>query len=648
MPLLVRVYFLIIIIISSLHICGARNIGKCIKDVHGSNCHQPNSKWQHDGVCLRDEITLRTNCHVPDSRQFKFSIAARLRQLKMIPGVKKVTNLWIRGSGPGLSWEKPLALQKSASALDKWKIDISYKYDSNALLCLSTSHCSLQQKAVEFRVYRDELGKQDMLGPNFYIPLPVSNSMAGALGFSPPEVTVYPWFDGTSTAVQKIHIPIDTSVTKNLGTLTFHMILPPSFDFNARKTYPLVLLFGAPTITHILEHMYIYEASIKEAIVVAIDYVDDAPFCAFNPFIEDMTPINFESSKIWRCKGGNRQCHDCMSCWDVQRREKCDKDEFIHQATRCLQAVECFGRADDLLDLIELKLLSEVSRMTQSRVQVNFPRDRMSIIGFDGAGLLACYAALTRPYHYQHAACLSAPFHWPMPSLANVGENRMRQGIGEVLHELNATLLLTPGLRLIHMTQKYYIDIGERDNFFFPVVDQYESAQWFLQLLKDTLWLEDSKNVLFSVVPNGGNSYYHHKRGGMEVFNRIKVPLLLFLRAEGGPGRDFPRIMKISDTVHHERELSLGITSRKVEDLESEENDTTTRDSCYAFGRRWREPESPSGVPVPVFLITVGKFTVYIYRCTVEPPIMDPPTRGQPLYKGHRLWHQLTLLWCFL
>ena len=33
--------------------------------------------------------------------------------------------------------------------------------------------------------------------------------------------------------------------------------------------------------------------------------------------------------------------------------------------------------------------------------------------------------------------------------------------------------------------------------------------------------------------------------------------------------------------------------------------------------------------------------TMYI---TVEPPIMDPPTRGQPLYKGHGLWHQLKLL----
>ena len=533
----------------------------------------------------------------------------------MMPGVKKVTNLWIRGSGPGLSWEKPLVLKKSASGIDKWKTDISYTYDSNALLCLSMSHCSLQQKALEFRVYRDELGKQDMLGPNFYIPLPISNSMAGALGFTPPEVTVYPWFDGTTTTVQKIRIPLDTAVTKNLGTLTFNVILPPSFNFNARKTYPLVLLFGAPIISHILEHMYIHEASIKEAIVVTIGYTDDAPFCAFNPFIEDMTPnfvqpMTFESSKVWRCKGNNRQCHDCQTCWDDQRLEKCEKEEFINQAMRCLQAVECFGRADDLLDLIELKLFSEIAKETQSRAQINFPRDRMSIIGFDGAGLLACYAALTRPYYYQHAACLSAPFHWPMPSLKDIGVKRMQQGLGHILQELNASLMVTPGLRLLHMTQKFYIDIGERDNFFFPVVDQYETTQWFVQLLKDTFWLEDGTNIHFSVIPKGGNSYYHHRKGGTEVFNRLKVPLLFFLRAEGGPNRDFPRIIKFSDTAYHERELKLGITSKEVEDLTPEDNDTASQDNCYSFDRRWREPESQSGVPVSIFLITVGKHSV--------------------------------------
>lgn len=596
-----RISFLLIVYSYLLPFCESRNIGKCITDVHGSSCHQPKSTWQHDGVCLRDERTLRTSCHIPDTRQFKFSIAVRLRQLKVVPGLRKVMNLWIRGSGVGLSWEKPLALQKSAHVIDKWKVDISYKYDSNALLCLDASHCSLQQKAVEFRVFKDELGKEDMLGPNFYIPLPVSNSVAGTVGFQSPEVTVYPWFDGESTTLQQIVI----QSSERLPMLTFNLILPPSFDFNARKTYPLVLVFGAPTIAHVLEHMYVHEASIKEAIVVTLDYLDDAPFCMLNPFVEDMTPLSFGNSKVWQCKSASKQCHDCQRCWDEQRREKCDKEEFILQAARCLQEVDCSGRTDDLLDIIELRLLPEISKVTQSRAQIKFPKERMSIIGFDGAGLFACYATLTRPDYYQNAACLSAPFYWPIPSLMNVGANRMNQGIGQLLQELNSSLQMRPGLRLLHMTQKFYIDIGEMDNFFFPIVDQYEHVQWFVRLLKDTLWLEDNVNIHFSIIANGGNSYYHHKKGGMEVFNRIKLPLLLFLRAEGGPNKDFPRIMKFSDTAFHKRKQEFG---KEATEQITETNDTADDGNCYAFERRWRKQNGVSGVPIPVYLVTIGKY----------------------------------------
>ena len=36
------------------------------------------------------------------------------------------------------------------------------------------------------------------------------------------------------------------------------------------------------------------------------------------------------------------------------------------------------------------------------------------------------------------------------------------------------------------------------------------------------------------------------------------------------------------------------------------------------------------------------KITTHCHN-TVEPPITDPPTSGQPLYNGHWLWHGLTI-----
>ena len=40
----------------------------------------------------------------------------------------------------------------------------------------------------------------------------------------------------------------------------------------------------------------------------------------------------------------------------------------------------------------------------------------------------------------------------------------------------------------------------------------------------------------------------------------------------------------------------------------------------------------------------VGSVDSKRFQYTVEPPITDPPTSGQPLYNGHWLWHQLKLL----
>ena len=45
----------------------------------------------------------------------------------------------------------------------------------------------------------------------------------------------------------------------------------------------------------------------------------------------------------------------------------------------------------------------------------------------------------------------------------------------------------------------------------------------------------------------------------------------------------------------------------------------------------------------------IGKEQLYteghLNTCTVEPPITDPPTGGQPLYNGHWLWHGLKILY---
>ena len=62
------------------------------------------------------------------------------------------------------------------------------------------------------------------------------------------------------------------------------------------------------------------------------------------------------------------------------------------------------------------------------------------------------------------------------------------------------------------------------------------------------------------------------------------------------------------------------------------------RDSIYEIHPGWESIRKLSKV-----VGYVHKFCAHM-QTAVEPPVMDPPTRGQPLYKGHGLWHQLKLL----
>jgi len=57
----------------------------------------------------------------------------------------------------------------------------------------------------------------------------------------------------------------------------------------------------------------------------------------------------------------------------------------------------------------------------------------------------------------------------------------------------------------------------------------------------------------------------------------------------------------------------------------------------YSFPVLWH------GYILSMIMVTFSvSFNDIVY--TVEPPITDSPTSGQPLYNGHWLWHQMKLL----
>ncbi len=560
---------------------------------------------------------------MPNSAEFKLAVVAQWRKLRKTPDSKSITTLWMRGSGPGLSWEKSTELKKTASSIDTWKAELSYTSGSDSLRCLSSSHCSTNQRALEFRLYRDELASEGMLGPNFFIPLPLSHSLSGTVDFLTPTVTVKPWFDGNKITVSSYIQTSSESVTGRMSQMIVKVSLlyPPSFEYNVRKTYQLVILFGKKEpmlVAPLLEHLFVHDATVKEVFVVVIGYLDKAPFCNSSPFNPAGT--------LFVCKSGVT-CHDCQSCWDERRAERCDREEFIDKTNRCLKGVKCNGHGDEILDMIELDILPEIQERAQNRLLIDFPRNRLSIIGMDGAGLLACYAALTRPTIYANAGCMSAPFNWPLLELEKEFDPRV---MASLLSRINGSIRRLPSLQMEYITQKYYVDNGDNDNFYFPSVDAHRYTEWFISRLQDDLGLRINENIVYAKIPGLSNSYYHHWYHGERVLHTLRYPLLYFFRAQGGPSKTYSRTLQITEESYAKRTKSYeelqvkhgggeggggggGGTGGGGGLEKSGDGKTLTswmnNQSSFCTGPSLLDGESPEGgVPVPVFLAFTGRF----------------------------------------
>lgn len=579
-------FILLAVTLSLVMLASGRDVGQCQEgaDEQGGHCFAPSEHWQHDGVCIHSQNAKR--CNVPDTREFKFTLRVSIRQLRFVNS-KSLDTLWIRGNGPGLSWTKPVKLRQSASGVGIWVTDISYTYDSKALLCNNPQHCIFNQRSLEFRVYQDEEGQEGMLGPNLYVNLPVSSSMAGHPLFITPKVDVYPWFGGTSISLEGL-----TLSPTPLGDVKATLLYPPSFDYNARKKYPVVIMFGSMLslqITPLLEHMYIHEASIQETFVIVLHHNNTAPFCDFNPYPEGRR--GEDVNLIWRCKR-EEDCKSCHRCWDPEKKLRCNSDAFISSAQRCLYPTKCSKSplGEEWLDLIEEHVIPQAARKSQSRILVDFPKDRLTIVGFDGTGLLACHAAITRPHVYKNAACLSAPFHWPLKSLTG-HLAAQKTGMGKTMKNVSHNFMFYPELFAFHVTQKYYIDYGELDNVHFPFIDIDYYIDAFMNKLHEMFDVPLQNVLKFKKLPMAGNDYYLHPDGGVEVLNRIKLPLLFFFGTEGGPNEVFPLLQQDPTSLKPpNRTGGLDIPDECLVELQLDQrrDDTTTT------------------VPIGVLLLTIG------------------------------------------
>ncbi len=588
-------------------------VGRCTRRREGSRCQAPNADWQYDGVCTRDNQN-DVVCHVPPPRDFSFMLVVSIEVRPGAKGAKPINKLWIRGSGPGLSWERTREMRMAKE--NYWTLDINYTSSSNALLCVIESQCTLNQGALEFRVYRDEHGMDGMLGPNMYLKLPVSNSMVTGDKFSAPYSFFYPWFDSqkiTSHDLEYQSLIHYQPFNRQIKEVS--LLLPPSFRYNVNKRYPVVIFFGQNTLSKILipllESMYVHESNIEESIVLVYHSYFQTPYCTLNPF---RLSGNRGLNSVVRCRTGlTAECRACLTCLDRSRAEFCTREEFSRQAKRCTSVyftpknTTCAGYATDILDIIENEILPDVAIRTLGRAMIDYPKERINVMGVEGGGLLSCFAALFRPSIYKNAACISATFHWPLTSL-EVMQSRVNEGIGQLINEVTEKMKIRKEYQFLYSTQKYYIDVGEFDNRFFPIIDPHNFSDWVVEQLKQRLKVDPRNIVYFRNVLGAGNDITHIRaEGDYRILDRVKIPLLLFLKPEGGYNADYPRLPQLTSRDYVSRRMDLGVSLTKangsISIRELEEMAKGSYEDCENIIRT----SSPLRISVPIYIVSVGK-----------------------------------------
>jgi predicted alpha/beta superfamily hydrolase len=267
--------------------------------------------------------------------------------------LKPSSVLYIRGSACGLSWTTAGVAMTRGSSHANPTIPM-YNMSRNDEWSL-TIKCAASVAELDFKILVDDVVWQ--VGAN------------EVLVISDGSIQVFPWFF-TNTGTYVYYRDVRSVTLKNTRDLVTY--LPPSYEENPyKKDFRFVLaqdgqnLFNASTSfagvaweCQTTMDQLIVEGVIREMIIVGIDNTAER--------INEYTPT------VDTSVGGG-------------------------------------GDADKYLDFLEARVLPIVVR--EYRVAAPTPGN-MGILGSSLGGLLACYAAWTRPHVYGSAGCMSSSFWW--------------------------------------------------------------------------------------------------------------------------------------------------------------------------------------------------------------------------------------------
>lgn len=211
-------------------------------------------------------------------------------------------------------WDCPQKLNRVETDTWQWDFLIKGTPDGHSCQdCVNNQTLPLGQK-FEYRV--NTHGGYDMIGSNYGIELPLSKM--SSYFQNPPVHHVYPHFFNVEGTLKTINV---TSADDQIATRQWDYYLPPSFNENTYKQYPVALAFdlGAGFLQSLrtyIDDMSVKYALAEEGVFIGSEDYRPMPNLTWDGMGDRYLLLTPSQGTVWFCVNGGDMwtdgCHGCI------------------------------------------------------------------------------------------------------------------------------------------------------------------------------------------------------------------------------------------------------------------------------------------------------------------------------------------------